>query len=42
VTFDKQIFLEDGKNIYDATYDQHLGKIFATDDHRFVSFSFNP
>jgi hypothetical protein len=42
LTFDKQISLRDGKTLYDATYDQKLGKVFATIDNRFVSFALKP
>ena len=40
--FDKQIALTSGKRLTDATYDQKLGKIFATIDNRLVSFPFKP
>jgi len=42
VTFDKQIVIKDGGTIYDATYDAHLGKVFATVGGRVVSFSLKP
>ena len=42
LVFDKQVSLSSGKTIYDAVYDQKLGKIFATVDNRLVSFPFTP
>jgi hypothetical protein len=42
LVFDKQVSLQDGKTLYDAVYDQKLGKIFATVDSRLVSFPFAP
>jgi hypothetical protein len=37
-TFEKQIAFREGKLLYDATYDQKQGKVFATVDDRLVSF----
>lgn len=42
VVFAKQITLQDTKKLYDAIYDQKLGKVFATVDNRLVSFSLKP
>jgi hypothetical protein len=42
LTFDKQIEIKDGGTLYDATYDAHLGKVFATIGGRLVSFSLKP
>jgi hypothetical protein len=42
LTLSKQISLRDGKKLYDATYDQKQGKVFATVDNRLVSFPFKP
>jgi hypothetical protein len=42
LTFNKQVAIGDIKKLYDAVYDQKLGKVFATADNRLVSFPLKP
>jgi len=42
VSFTKQVALSDTKKLYDAVYEQKLGKVFATVDNRLVSFNLKP
>jgi len=42
LAFSKQITVQGGKSLTDATYDSKTGRIFATLDNRLVSFPFKP
>ncbi len=42
LAFSKQVTIGDSKKLYDALYDQKIGKVFATVDNRLVSFELKP